>query len=73
MTGKDFQKLLGKEIKGIRESKGISRYKLYMEINIQIGRIENGEVGMCPETYLRICEYFDIPLDLIYRNIAVLC
>ena len=69
MTGKDFQELLGKEIRAIRESKGISRYRMFTDINIQIGRIEDGEVGVCPETYLRICKYLDIPLDLVYRNI----
>lgn len=66
MTPKEFQEFIGQEIMKIRIASGKSRYAVFIDTNIQLGRIEKGKIGISPETYLRICEYFDIPLDFIY-------
>jgi len=68
MIPNNLQEFIGLEIEKIRIASGKSRYKVFMDTNIQIGRIERGEVGISPATYFKLCEYFDIPLDMIYTK-----
>jgi len=48
---------------------GITRNQVFMDINVIIGRIEDGKVALTLVTYYKICAYFDIPLDDLIRKI----
>ncbi|MCH2489289.1 MAG: helix-turn-helix domain-containing protein [Flavobacteriales bacterium] len=58
-----FLKLLGANVKKVRENKGLSQFKLSIEADIpknQVGRIERGEINTSIFTLKRIADALQV-------------
>lgn len=59
----DIKQIIGKNVRKLRESKGLSQAEFAEKISLQmfpISQIENGRTYPMPETISKICEYFNI-------------
>jgi transcriptional regulator with XRE-family HTH domain len=55
-------------IKQIRESKGITQEVFVYDTNINIGRIEAGQINVSVSTLEAICRYFGISLKAFFAE-----
>ena len=72
MNCQKFKKLLGHELKKIRLECGKSRSQVFLDTNIQIGRIEEGKTGFSTTTYHMICDYYSLEYDFVFKQVEQL-
>lgn len=68
MTLDKFKDRIGNNIRVIREIKKITQKSLYEHINksqATLSRYENGQSSMSIDTLFEICQFLDIPLEIM--------
>jgi transcriptional regulator with XRE-family HTH domain len=60
---------IGKKIKALRESKGLTQEEVFNDTSIHVGRIENGSADIRISTIEAICKYFKISLSEFFKDI----
>lgn len=69
ISEREFLIALGKEFAKIRKQKKLSQKMVLEDTGIHIGRIESQGRSPSLKTYIRLCEYLDVPFERILNNI----
>ncbi len=65
-----FIERVGKQLKEVRLREKISQYRIDLDLNTTISRIENGKTNISIATLYRLCDYYDIPLSEFFKEMS---
>ncbi len=60
---------IAQKIRQLRDDRGISQEIFYIDTDIHIGRIEQGQINITVSTLQDICAYFGISLSEFFKGI----
>ena len=71
MQRRDEQLMLAiaKRLKEIREKKGFSQQYVYIDTDLNIGKIEVGKTNISVSTLAILCKYYGVTLEEFFRGI----
>jgi transcriptional regulator with XRE-family HTH domain len=69
VKNKDLSRSIALTIKKLRAEKKLSQADLVVDLNINIGRIENASSNVSVATLEKICKYFDITLSRFFKEV----
>ncbi len=60
---------IAKRLKELREEKGFSQQYVYIDTDLNIGKIEVGKTNLSISTISILCKYYGITLEEFFRGI----
>ena len=67
-TDEQAMMAVGKRLKQIRETKGVSQESVYIDTDYNIGRIEVGKTNISISTLSILCDYYEISLEEFFKG-----
>ena len=64
-----FISKIGKELRSLRNAKGVSQINVYIDTNVNVKRIEAGTQNISVSTLAVLCEYYGISLKDFFGGI----
>jgi len=61
---------IAKRLKDLRESKGVSQQHVYIDTDLNVGKIEVGKTNISVSTLNILCDYYGITLEEFFRGIT---
>jgi transcriptional regulator with XRE-family HTH domain len=60
---------IGRRIRSLRETAGLTQEEVYNDLGIHIGRIETATSNVSVSTLDKICKYFQLTLDQFFKTL----
>lgn len=66
----EFLQAIARKLKQIREEKGLSQRLVYIDTDLNIGRIEVGKTNISVSTLATLCKYYQITLEEFFKGLT---
>ena len=60
---------IARRLKELREQKGVSQQYVYIDTDLNVGKIEVGKTNISVSTLNILCDYYGISLEEFFRGI----
>lgn len=66
-----LMKDIARRLKELREAKGVSQQFVYIDTDLNIGKIEVGKTNLSMNTLAILCSYYGVTLEEFFRGIEI--
>lgn len=66
----DLLKAVAKKLTEIRKAKGLSQTDVYIDTDLNMGRVEGGRTNLTLTTLSTLCRYYGITLEELFKGVT---